>query len=133
MKRIFGSQKDFKLFLAVGNQEAILDRDAYSFIENEIFWPQFKAYLKERFNYDYEPSLGAIDYHQYAGVFQATVNRYVAYEDRILFWKVTDMFLEPEVWEFESAELAACMGEWERIRRMSLFALIRCYRQRKLK
>lgn len=42
MKRVFGNQRDFDLYTAVAQQSAILDREAYSFIEDEIFWPQFK-------------------------------------------------------------------------------------------
>lgn len=44
MKRIFGSQKDFDLYLTAGNQEAIFDREAYLFIEEEVFWPQFQRH-----------------------------------------------------------------------------------------
>jgi hypothetical protein len=132
MKRIFGNQKDFDLYTAVARQNAVLDREAYSFIEDEIFWPQFKAYLKERFDYDYEPSLEAVDYHQYAGDFQKTISRHVSYNGRILFWRITDQFLEPDVWEFESDEIAECMNEWDRMQRMSLLDLIRWRSRRKL-
>lgn len=125
MKRIFSNQKDFDLYTAVAGQDAVVDREAYSFIEEEIFWPQFKTYLKERFNYDYEPSLEAIDYHQYAGDFQKAINRHVSYKGRILFWIITDRFLEPDVWEFEPDEIAECLDKWDRVQRMSLLDLIR--------
>lgn len=51
----------------------------------------------------------AVDYHQYAGDFQKTINRHVSYNGRILFWIITDQFLEPDVWEFEPDEVAECL------------------------
>ncbi|MEK6278769.1 MAG: hypothetical protein AABN95_00285 [Acidobacteriota bacterium] len=131
MKRIFDNQSDCDLYKAVAFQDATVDRRAYSFIENQVFWLGFKAYLKKRFNYDYDHSLEAIDYHQYAGDFQATINRYVSYKGRVLFWKITDTSLEPDVWEFEATDLVECMVEWDKLCRMSLFDLIRWYRKKK--
>jgi hypothetical protein len=52
LKRVFDNPKDCELFRAVAQQEAIVDGKAYSFIENDVFWPGFKKYLKERHNFD---------------------------------------------------------------------------------
>jgi len=106
-------------------QDAVTDGRAYAFIEHDVFWPGFKKYLKERHHYDYTPSLAALDYHKYAGDFQAIADRYVAFEGRVFFWKIREAFLEPEVWEFDATELAVGMSEWSTLRHLSLFRLLR--------
>jgi len=119
LKRIFDNSKDCEIYAAIAGQPAAADRNAYSFIENEVFWPSFKKYLKEHHNFEYDLTAEGVEHHKYAGPFQATINRYVEFEGRVFFWKITDTFLEPDVWELDAGEIILAMGELSRLRRMS--------------
>jgi hypothetical protein len=124
MKRIFANAKDCDIYKAVAQGEATIDREAYLFIENEIFWPRFKQYLKARFGFEYTLPEG-VAYHKHAGDFLTRTDCYVLFDGRVLFWTITEPFLEPDVWEIDAAMLAACMNDWRKLQKMSLFGVIR--------